>query len=115
MRKLLAAGMAALLCLALAAAPASAKKHAAGEFSYVATIDCGHGPMVVGSGDDTSNPFVVLKTGKRFQPVEWHVTYPGGAVDEIIPDAPRGHRMVCGYDDGFATGTVTVVKDRGGS
>jgi hypothetical protein len=116
MRKLFAAGMAALLCLALAAAPASAKKrgdkHTADEFSYIATIDCGRGPMVVGSGDNTSDPFVVLRTGKRFLPVEWHVRWEGGGFDEVIPDAPRGRRMWCTYDDGFAKGWVVVVKAR---
>lgn len=114
MRKLFAAGMAALLCLALAAAPASAKKradkHSADEFSYVATINCGRGPMVVGSGDNTADPFVVLRTGKRFYPVEWHVRWEGGGFDEVIADAPRGRRMWCTYDDGFAKGWVLVVK-----
>jgi hypothetical protein len=118
MRNLFAAGMAALLCLALAAAPAAAKKrgdkHSADEFSYVATIDCGRGPMVVGSGDNTSDPFVVLRTGKRFLPAEWHVRWDGGGFDEVVSPAPRGRRMWCTYDDGFATGWVAVVKDRGG-
>jgi hypothetical protein len=115
-RKLPAVGMAALLCLLLAAAPASAKKrpdkHSADEFSYVATINCGRGPMVVGSGDNTSDPFVVLRTGKRFLPVEWHVRWDGGGFDEVIPNTYRGRRMWCTYDDGFAKGWVLVVKAR---
>ena len=118
MRNLFAAGMAALLCLALAAAPAAAKKrgdkHSADEFSYVATIDCGRGPMVVGSGDNTSDPFVVLRTGKRFLPAEWHVRWDGGGFDEVIPNTYRGRRLWCTYDDGFATGWVKVVVDHAG-
>ena len=114
MRKLLVAGMATLLSLAIMAAPASAKKYSADDFDYVATIDCGPGPaMVVGAGVETSSPFVDLKTGRTFLPVEWHVTFEGGSFDEVIENSYKGRRMVCSYDDGFATGEVTVVKANG--
>jgi hypothetical protein len=111
MRKPLVAGMAALLFLMIAAAPASAKKHPPDAFDSVATIDCGHGPMRVGSGLDTASPFVDLKTGKRYLPVEWHVAFGDTSFDEVIPNRYKGRRLVCSYDDGFATGTVTVVKE----
>src|SRR5215213_9814875 len=114
MRKLLTPGLSALLCMAVIAAPASAKKHSAAEFDYVATIDCGHGkPMVVGSGMDTAAPLVDLKTGRRFLPVEWHVAVGDSTYDEVITPAPAGRRTTCGYDDGEATGTVVVVKAAG--
>ncbi len=110
MPKFLTAGMAALCCLAVLASPAAAKKHSAAEFAFPATIDCGHGPMVVGSGENTSDPFVELKTGRIFQPVEWHVATPGGPFDEVEPDQPKGRRQTCSYDDGVARGTVVVVQ-----
>ena len=110
MPKLVPAVMAALLCLALAAAPASAKKHSPDEFDFIATLDCGHGPMTIGSGVDTASPFVDLETGRIFQPVEWHVTTPGGPFDEIEPNQPKGKRQTCRYDDGVAVGNVIVVK-----
>ena|SRR5215213_6231556 len=111
MRNLITAGISALLCMALVAAPASAKKHSPAEFDYIATIDCGHGkPMVVGSGMDTAAPLVDLKTGRRFLPVEWHLAVGTSAYDEVITPAPAGRRMTCGYDDGEAKGTVVVVK-----
>jgi hypothetical protein len=114
MRNLITAGISALLCMALVAAPASAKKHSAAEFDYIATIDCGHGkPMVVGSGMDTAEPLVDLKTGRRFLPAEWHLAIGTFAYDEVISPAPAGRRMACSYDDGEATGTVVVVKAAG--
>jgi len=114
MHRLLTTGLAALLCTAVAAAPASAKKHSAAAYEYVATIDCGHGkPMVVGSGADTAAPLVDLKTGRRFLPVEWHLAIGTSSYDEVIAPAPGGRRLTCAYDDGEATGTVVVVKARG--
>ena len=111
MRKTLTVGLSALLCMAILAAPASAKKHSASGFDYIATIDCDRGkPMVVGSGVDTASPFVDLKTGRRFLPVEWHLTIGSASYDEVITPSPAGRRIVCSYDDGWAKGTVTVVK-----
>ena len=111
MRKLLTAGLSALLCMAILAAPASAKKHSASDFDYIATIDCGHGqPMVVGSGMDTAAPLIDLKTGRRFLPVEWHLTFDGSSYDEVVTTSAEGRRMACAYDDGYATGTLIVVK-----
>lgn len=111
MSKLLTAGMATLCCLAVLAAPASAKKHAASEYDYIATIACGHGKsMTVGSGVDTTSPLVDLKTGRKLLPAEWHIAYDGGTYDEVVSPAPVGRRITCRYDDGFATGIVIVVR-----
>jgi len=113
MRKLLTAGLSGILCMAVIAAPASAKKHSASEYEYVATIDCGHGkPMVVGSGADTAAPLVDLKTGRQFLPAEWHLAVGAMSYDEVISPAPAGRRMTCSYDDGGAKGTVIVVRAR---
>ena len=114
MRKLLTSGLSALLCLAVIAAPASAKKHSASTYDYIATIDCGHGkPMVVGSGMDTAAPLVDLKTGRQFLPVEWHLAVGTFSYDEVISPAPAGRRIACDYDDGEAKGTVVVVRATG--
>jgi hypothetical protein len=120
MRKLLVFGVAVLASLAIGAAPAAARKHdqppkhTADEFSYVATLNCGQGPMVVGSGDNTADPFVELQTGQRYFPLMWHVKWDGGGFHEVLPNPQRGgRRMLCSYDDGFATGVVIVVKERG--
>jgi len=114
MLKQFTAGMATLCCMALvAAAPASARaKVDASQFSYVATIDCGKGSMVIGSGDDVWSPFVEIPGGKRLQPVEWHVAAGDTRFDLVSSDPPKGKRTVCSYDDGVATGTVTLVKIR---
>jgi hypothetical protein len=114
MRKLFTVGMAAVLCLAIAASPAAAKKHSAADFPFIATLDCGHGgPMVVGAGVDTADPFVDLKTGKNYLPLEWHVRIGDMAFDEIIERSVKGHPMTCSYDDGEAVGEVVVVKATG--
>lgn len=110
LRKIATFGTAAVVALTLFAAPASAKKPPpAGAFPYVATIDCGDGPMQVGSTDDLWAPLVDLSTGKKFKPIAWNVSGDGFAVDEAIA-APKKHSAVCAYDDGVATGTVTVKK-----
>jgi hypothetical protein len=110
MLKLPAAGMATLVSLTLLAAPAVAKKPDPSTFSYVATIDCGKGPFQIGSGDDVWSPFVDLHNGKTYQPVEWHVKAGDSRFDLVNPDPEKGKRSVCTYDDGVATGTVTLVK-----
>jgi hypothetical protein len=114
MLKQFTAGMATTCCLALvAAAPASARaKPDASQFSYLATIDCGKGSIEIGSGDDVWSPFVELRSGKRYEPVEWHVAAGDMRFDLVSSDVPKGKRTVCSYDDGMATGTVTLVKIR---
>lgn len=99
----------ALAALALVAGPASAKGPRDG-FSYFATIDCGSGPIEVGSGDDVWSPLVDLDSGRKYKPVAWHVSGDGFAFDELKNGEPKRHAVECSYDDGEATGTVTVKK-----
>ncbi len=117
MRKLLMAGMATLLCMAIGAAPAAAKHHKPPKppkpaYTYTAVIDCGYGNVTVGSYDDLWADLEDLKSPRRYQPVEWEVFIPGRA-DPIHEVKPGRHKKTvdCSYDDGFATGTVTVKKD----
>jgi hypothetical protein len=111
MRTLLAAGMTAAVMLSTAAGPAAAKKAPDPDsFTYFATIDCGAGPVEVGSGDDLWSPLVDLKTGKRYTVVAWHVSGDGFAVDEARKGSGKKHATDCDYSDGVATGTVTVKK-----
>jgi hypothetical protein len=101
---------AALAALALVAAPASAKKPPRAEqFSYVAQIDCGDGAREVGSSDDLWAPLVDLQTGKKYTPIAWKVSGEGFSVDETN-GKPNKHSVTCAYDDGTATGTVTLKK-----
>jgi hypothetical protein len=107
-RKLLAAGAVAVVSLALVAGPASAKKPR--DYAYFATIDCGSGPVRVGSGEDLWAPLVDLASGKKYKPVAWNVTVGEFVLQETKNDAPRKHAVDCSYSDGVATGTVTVKK-----
>jgi hypothetical protein len=112
MCKLLTTAVIAIVALMLVAGPAAAKKRMpqAASFSYIATIDCGKGPIQVGSGDDLWSPFVDLKSGKVSQPIAWHVAFGNDRLDEANPGAAKKHATVCSYTDGYATGTVTVTK-----
>ena len=103
-RKLATIGTAALVALTLAA-PASAK----GSFDYYAQIDCGSGLMEVGSGSDLWSTLVDLETGRKYKPIAWNVSGEGFSVVETRAE-PKKHSAVCSYDDGVATGTVTVKK-----
>ena len=101
---------AALVALSLLAAPASAKKPPRAEqFSYVAQIDCGDGVREVGSSDDLWAPLVDLETGTKYRPIAWKVSGEGFSVDET-DGKPTKHSVTCAYDDGVATGTVTLKK-----
>ena len=103
-------GTAALVALSLLAAPASAKKPPRAEqFSYVAQIDCGDGLREVGSSDDFWAPLVDLETGKKYRPIAWQVSGENFSVDETN-GKPNKHSVACAYDDGVATGTVTLKK-----
>src|SRR5688500_10359871 len=105
-RKLATLGTAALVALTLAA-PASAKQPPHHDFSRVATIDCGEGPVKVGSTNALWAPLVDLRTGETYKPVAWKVSGEGFAVDVSKKNARDG--VDCSYDDGEATGTVTVT------
>jgi hypothetical protein len=108
--KLATLGTAAVVALSLVASPASAKKpRSAGDFSYVATIDCGDGARQVGSTDDLYAPLVDLQTGKKYKPIAWNVSGDFGTFEDSIAE-PKKHSAVCSYDDGEAAGTVTVKK-----
>jgi hypothetical protein len=112
MRKLLTAGMAALICLAMVTAPASARssKPPSANFSYTATIDCGQGPITVGSFSSLWTDLVDVETSKRYKPVAWEIFLPG-RTDPIVAAKPASGKptVECSYDDGGATGTVTVL------
>ena len=109
-RRIATLGVTALVALSLLAAPASAKtKPRAESFSYVAQIDCGDGPREVGSSDDFWAPLVDLETGEKLRPIAWKVSGENFSVDETN-GKPTKHSATCAYDDGVATGTVTVKK-----
>jgi hypothetical protein len=113
MRKLITAGTAAILTLTLVASPAVAKKQRGGldpaQFAYIATIDCFGKPMTVGSGEELYSPMYELKTGLKLQPIAWNVTFPGGGSMVDSSGVKTKLKRVCAYDDGYATGTVTVT------
>ncbi|MEA2310342.1 MAG: hypothetical protein QOE28_310 [Solirubrobacteraceae bacterium] len=108
-RKLATTAAVAMAALSLSAGPALAKSPKA-SFSYFATIDCGAGPVQVGSGDDLWAPLVDLGTGKAYQPVAWHVSVDGMSIDATTKGATKKHAVDCSYSDGVATGIVTVKK-----
>ena len=99
----------AVVALSLAAGPAAAKAPK-GTFAYYATIDCGSGPVEVGSGVDLWSTLVDVESGKKYKPVAWHVSGDGFAVDETKKGEPKKHAVDCSYTDGVATGTVVVKK-----
>ena len=76
----------------------------------VATIDCGAGPVQVGSTDDLYAPLVDLKTGREYEPVAWSVKVGDNLFEDALPGASMRHTMKCSYDDGMAVGTVTVKR-----
>ena len=107
-RRLATVALTAVTGLALAAGPAAANKK--DDTSFPADIDCGAGVIHVVSGADLWSPFVDVETGKKYKPVAWHVTFPGGSVDELKKGEPKKHAVECSYTDGIATGTVVVKK-----
>ena len=106
-RRITTTTLAAATCLALAAGPANAKPKG---FDFIADIDCGAGVVHVGSGSDLWSPLVDLDSGKKYQPIAWDVTFPGGSLEETKKGKPIKHAVDCSYTDGVATGTVTVKK-----
>jgi hypothetical protein len=105
MRKLLAAGMAAMTLLTLGATAASAKPA-----KNTATIDCGSGPRTVRSTDKLFAPLIDLESSKVYLPVAYDVVVEGRRIQADKPGKPPRHTVDCSYDDGIAVGTVTVRK-----
>ena len=109
-RRIATLGTTALVALSLLSAPASAKKPPRADgFSYLAQIDCGDGPRQVGSSDDLWAPLVDLGTGAKYRPIAWNVSGEGFEVSETN-GKPNKNAATCAYDDGVATGTVTLKK-----
>ena len=63
LRRLAMVGTAALVALTVAA-PAPAESPPKGPFDHYAQIDCGSGPIEVGSGEDLWATLVDLETGR---------------------------------------------------
>jgi hypothetical protein len=105
LRTLLTVAATTAIALSVTAAPAAAKTPK-GPYTYYATIDCGAGPVEVGSWDDLWAPLVDLESGKKYRPVAWHVAVDEFSIDEVKRE--RKHAVECSYSDGVATGTVTV-------
>jgi hypothetical protein len=104
----------ALLTVALSlalAGPAAAKvKPDPADFSFLATIDCGTGPVQVGSTDDIYAPLVNLSSGKKYTPVAWDVSDGDFHFVDATKGATKKHAVDCDYADDFVTGTVTLKK-----
>lgn len=116
MPKLLATTLVTMLVLALSAAPALAhSRHykQASDYAYVATIDCGDGPVTVYSDEDLYAPLVDLDHSRYYAPIAWDVAVNGTTVlQDEKPGVPRGLKRRahdCSYSDGVAEGTVTVL------
>ena len=103
----------AVLTLALAGT-ASAKQSPPdpADFSFLATIDCGSGPIAVGSTDDIYAPLVDLRNGKTYDPVAWDVSFGDfHFVDVKEGFTPtRRNSMECSYVDEWVSGTVTLKR-----
>ncbi|HET9506998.1 MAG TPA: hypothetical protein VFO81_03565 [Gaiellaceae bacterium] len=108
LRTLLSVAATTALALAVMAGPAGAMTPNA-PYTYYATIDCGAGPVEVGSWDDIWAPLVDLESGKKYKPVAWHVSVGELVIDEV-KKRERKHAVECTYSDGVAAGTVTVKR-----
>jgi hypothetical protein len=108
LRKLATLGTAAVVALALLAAPASATAPGKQQFSRTAVLDCGSGPFQAGANDALWSPLVDLRSGQQYKPVAWDVAGEGFAVS--VSKNQTKDSVVCSYDDGEASGTVTVRK-----
>jgi len=112
MRRPIPALTAVLAALALAA-PASASAKALPDpasFSFLATIDCGAGPVAVGSTDDIYAPLVSLSTGKKYKPVAWDVSAGDFRFVDATKGAEKKHAVDCSYVDDWVAGTVTLKR-----
>jgi hypothetical protein len=108
LRKIATFGTAAVVALALLAVPASAATPPKHQFSRTAVLDCGSGPFRAGANDALWSPLVDLRTGQQYKPVAWTVSGEGFAV--AVSKNQTKDSTDCSYDDGEASGTVTVRK-----
>jgi hypothetical protein len=104
--------VAAVLSLALAVPAAAKGKPNPADFSFLATIDCGKGPIQVGSTDDLYAPLVDLRNGREYQPVAWSVMVGDFLFEDVLAGASLHRTLRCSYDDGVAKGTVRIKDPR---
>jgi hypothetical protein len=110
MRLRLIAICTALLSLAFAGSASAHQPLDVAGFSFVATIDCGSGPVEVGSTDDIYAPLIDLETGRKYEPVAWDVSFGDfHFVDSTEGVTPR-NSVECSYVDEWVSGTVTVKR-----
>ena len=88
------------------------------DFTFLATIDCGSGPVEVGSTDEIYAPLIDLGTGRRYDPVAWDVSFGDFHFVDSQDGVTRRNSVECTYVDEWVSGTVTVKRtcryDRGG-
>ncbi len=106
-RKIATLGTAAVVALTMSTASASATTPPQQTFPRVTEIDCGSGPVKVGATNALWAPLVDLRTGAKLKPVAWKVSGEGFSVD-VAKTRVGEQVLACDYDDGEATGTVTV-------
>jgi hypothetical protein len=112
MRLPIIAVLAAVMSLALAGPAAANTAPDPADFSFLATIDCGRGPVEVGSTDDLYAPLVDLRSGREFEPVAWSVQVGDFLFEDALPGASLHRTLECSYDDGVAVGTVRVKRTK---
>jgi hypothetical protein len=107
-RRIATLGTAAVMAFTLFTVPASATTPPKHEYARYAVIDCGSGPITVGSTNALWTTLTDVETGQKYKPVAFDVAGEGFAVS-VSKNQTKGSK-VCSYDDGEATGTVTVRK-----
>ena len=111
MRLPLIAVATAVLSLALAGT-ASARQPLPdpADFSFLATIDCGSGPVQVGSTEEIYAPLVDLRTGRTYDPVAWDVSFGDFHFVDSLEGVTKRNSVECSYVDEWVSGTVTVKR-----
>jgi hypothetical protein len=79
-------------------------------YSYLATIDCGQGPIGVGSTDAIWAPLVNLATTVKYRPVAWDLKVGKRSIHERKPGKRTRKTMRCTYRDDVARGSVTLLR-----
>lgn len=96
----------AVATLALALGTASP---AAANSDFDATIDCGSGPVEVTSVPSLFAHLTDVAGDTKYKPVAWSVQVGETQVEAAKRTGAKKELVVCSYDDGVATGTVTVT------